>query len=206
MTAAASSEITRLLKAWGAGDPSALDLLIPRVYDELRRMARRYMRSERAGNTLQTAALVNEVYLRLVDIKNVDWHDRSHFFAISAQMMRRILVEGARARASAKRGGGAVRVEHSTAPDLDQIPDLSSRRDRELLAVDEALDELSKMDPRKVQVVELRFFAGLTMEETAGILKISAQSVMRDWKLTKAWLRREMGRARSTSDPSPPRA
>ena len=192
MPSAISLEITFLLKAWGAGDRSALDRLIPKLYGELRRMARRYIRKERQGHTLQTTALINEVYLRLVDVNNVDWQDRTHFFAICAQMMRRILVDAARARAFVKRGGDAKRVDHSTAPNLDQIPDASSNRDRELIAIDDALDSLARVDARKTRVIELRFFGGLSVEETAEVLKISPQSVMRDWKLAKAWLTREL--------------
>jgi RNA polymerase sigma-70 factor, ECF subfamily len=164
-----SPEITELLKAWGSGDAAALDQLTPLVYDELRRLARRYMRNERAGNnTLQTTALVNEAYLRLVD--------------------------AARARGSAKRGGQVKRVNHSTAFNLDEIPDVSTGRDRELVAIDDALNTLAEMDPRKARVIELRFFGGLSVEETAEVLKISPQSVMRDWKLAKAWLTRELAR------------
>jgi RNA polymerase sigma factor (TIGR02999 family) len=181
-----SAEITRLLRAWGNGDQAALDRLTPVVYDELRRMARRYMHRERDGHTLQTTALVNEAYLRLVDVTHVDWQDRAHFFAVSAQMMRRILVDAARARASSKRGGQAVRAE------LDEIPDLSSGRDREIVAIDDALEALAALDPRKARVIELRFFGGLSVEETAEVLKISPQSVLRDWKLAKAWLMREL--------------
>ncbi len=179
-------EITRLLRAWSGGDRAALDQLTPVVYKELYRIARGHMRRENQGNTLQTTALVNEAYLRLVDVPNVGWKDRAHFFAVSAQMMRRILVDAARARASGKRGGGARRV------DLDQVPDISSGRHRELVAVDEALNVLAEMDPRKARVVELRFFGGLSVEETAEVLGISAQSVMRDWRLAKAWLMREL--------------
>jgi RNA polymerase sigma factor (TIGR02999 family) len=189
-----SPEITVLLKAWASGDAAALDQLTPLVYDELRRLARRYMRNERAGNTLQTTALVNEAYLRLVDAKRVAWQDRVHFFAVSAQMMRRILVDAARARGSAKRGGQVKRVNHSSAFNLDEIPDVSRGRDRELVAIDDALNALAEMDPRKARVIELRFFGGLSVEETAEILKISPQSVMRDWKLAKAWLMRELAK------------
>ncbi len=193
MTSGVSAEVTRLLKAWGAGDGTALDRLIPKVYAELRRLARRYMRKEREGITLQTTALVNEVYLRLVDVKNVGWQGRAHFFAVAAQMMRRILVDAARVRA--RRIGRARSVDHSTAPNLDQIPDVSPARDRELVAVDEALEVLAQMDPRKARVVELRFFGGLSVEQTAEVLKLSPQSVMRDWKLAKAWLARELGKS-----------
>ncbi len=188
MSPASSPEITRLLQAWGNGDQAALDRLTPVVYEELRRMARRYMRKERPGQTLQTTALVNEAYLRLVDVTHVSWHDRAHFFAVSAQIMRRILVDAARARASSKRGGNVVHAE------LDDIPDLSSGRDREIIAIDDALKALADMDPRKGRVIELRFFGGLSVEETADVLKVSPQTVMRDWKLAKAWLMRELSR------------
>ena len=190
-----STEITRLLKAWGAGDSAALELLIPQVHEELRRLARRYMRQERAGATLQPTALVNEVYLRLVKAQNVGWQDRAHFFAIGAQLMRRILIEAARARSTVKRGGQEARAVHLNAADLDQVPDVSSSRDTELVAIDEALDVLARIDPRKARVIELRFFGGLSVEESAEVLKISPQSVMRDWKLAKAWLTREVKRS-----------
>ena len=194
MTADASGEITVLLKAWGAGDAAALERLIPRVYDELRRAARRYMRHERAANTLQTTALVNEAYLRLVDVDKADWRDRAHFFAVASQTMRRILVDAARARLSKKRGGHFRREEHCSAPNLDEIPDLSSARDRELVAIDEALEALARMDERKARNIELRFFGGMSVEETAAVLEVSPQTVMRDWKLAKAWLSRELKR------------
>jgi RNA polymerase sigma factor (TIGR02999 family) len=189
-----SAEITGLLKAWSLGDAAALDRLTPLVYDELRDLAHRYMRHERAGHTLQTTALVNEAYLRLVEVKGIDWQDRVHFLAVTARIMRRILVDAARARASAKRGGEMERVDHSTAVDFDQLPAANSDRAADLLALDEALSRLTQMDPRRGQVIELRFFGGLTVEETAGILNISPQSVMRDWKLARAWLSRELRR------------
>ena len=189
------TEITRLLKAWGAGDSAALDRLMPLVYEELRRLARRYLRKERAGGTLQPTALVNEVYLRLVNAREIGWQDREHFFAIGAKLMRRVLVDAARARSSAKRGGQSPRAAQPGSANLDQIPDVSSGRDRELVAIDEALDVLAKVDSRKAQVIELRFFGGLSVEDTAGVLKISPQSVMRDWKLAKAWLTRELKRS-----------
>jgi RNA polymerase sigma factor (TIGR02999 family) len=198
---AVSGKITRLLKRWSAGDSDALHRLIPAVYEELHRIAHRYLKNERAQRTLQSTGLVNEVYLRLVDVKNVSWQDRAHFFAVSAQMMRRILVDAARARATIKRGARARHEDHSTAPDFDEIPDFSSSRDRELIAIDEALEQFEKMDPRKAKVIELRFFGGLSVEETAKVLKISPQSVIRDWKLAKAWLRREL----RGSDDSPRR-
>jgi len=186
-------EITVFLRAWRNGDSAALDRLTPFVYDELHKLARRYMRHERAGNTLQTTALANEAYLRLVDRASVDWRDRAHFFAVSAQIMRRILVDAARARASEKRGGHVRRVDHSNAVNFDEIAAVPPGRERELLAIDDALNALAEMDPRKVRVIELRFFGGLSVEETAEVLKISPQSVMRDLKLAKAWLMREIG-------------
>jgi RNA polymerase sigma factor (TIGR02999 family) len=181
------AEITQLLRAWGDGDHAALDKLTPAVYAELHRIARHYLRRE-SPHTLQTTALVNETYLRLVDVAHVSWQDRAHFFAIASQMMRRILVDAARARAAAKRGGPAARE------DLDAVPEAGSARASELIALDDALNSLAELDPRKAKVIELRFFGGLSVEETAEVLGISAQSVMRDWKLAKAWLRRELTR------------
>jgi RNA polymerase sigma factor (TIGR02999 family) len=191
-----SVDITGLLKAWGAGDQAALDLLVPLVYAELHRMARRQMRNERTGNTLQTTALVNQAYLRLVDAKNAVWNDRVHFFAVSAQIMRRILVDAARSRASAKRGGPGQRLN------LEEDLDASPQRAPELILLDDSLHALEQMDPRKARVIELRFFGGLNVEETAAVLKISPQSVMRDWKLAKAWLYREMGAKQTSADRS----
>ena len=192
MTAPESIEITLLLKAWGGGDQAALDRLVPLVYAEFDRMDRRRMRNERVGNTLQTTALVNQAYLRLVDVKNAGWNDRVHFFAVSAQVMRRILVDAARARASGKRGGQVKRAADSTAMNLDELPDLGSKRAEELAAVDDALNALAHFDARKAKVIELRFSGGLSVEETAQALQISPQSVMREWKLAKAWLMREL--------------
>jgi RNA polymerase sigma factor (TIGR02999 family) len=189
-----SAEITVFLKAWVDGDAAALDRLTPVVYTELRRIARRYMRRERVGNTLQTTALVHEAFLRLVDVRSVDWRDRVHFFAVSAQIMRRILVDSARARRSEKRGGHAQRVDHSSEFNLEEIAATPSGRDRQLVAIDDALKALAVMDPRKARVIELRFFGGLSVDETAEVLKISPQSVMRDWKLAKAWLLREVAK------------
>ena len=187
MPSITSVKITQLLKAWGAGDAGALEKLTPVVYDELRRMARNYMRRERQGHTLQATALVNEAYTRLVDVAGMNWQDRAHFFAVSAQMMRRILVDAARARGAEKRKGGAQLVN------LDDAPVVAGAgKARELVALDDALRELAKMDPRKAQVIELRFFGGLSVEETAEVLKISAPSVLRDWKLAKAWMLREL--------------
>jgi len=188
MGSAPSPNITRLLKAWAAGDAQALDELMPLVYEELRRVARAYMRRERTGNTLQTTALANEAYLRLVGAQGLDWKDRAHFFAVAAQMMRRLLVDATRARCAAKRQAGELRVTFD-----DQLP-LAAGKDRNLLALDDALAVLAKRDARKAQVVELRYFGGLSAEETAAVLKISPQSVLRDWKLSKAWLARELSR------------
>ncbi len=189
-----SAEITTLLKAWRNGDETALDRLTPLIYDELRHLAHRYIRRERAGQTLQTTGLVSEAYLRLVDVTGIEWQDRAHFLAVSARIMRRILVEAARARASAKRGGGLVRVDHSSAFDFDQLATKRSDRAGELCALDDALNALAVMDARRAQVIELRFFGGLTVDETAETLNISRQTVMRDWRLARAWLARELRR------------
>src|ERR1035441_292588 len=183
-----TAEVTRLLRAWGGGDHAALEQLTPLVYRELRRMAGRYMQRENPGNTLQATALVNEAFLRLVDVTGVRWQDRAHFFAISAQMMRRILVDAAPARESCQRGGGAVRLDINES--IDALPQPDSR----LVDLDEALESLAQFDARKARVVELRFFGGLSVEETAEVLKISPESVMRDWKLARAWLMRELAR------------
>jgi RNA polymerase sigma factor (TIGR02999 family) len=181
-------EITQLLQAWGNGDAAALDRLTPAVYSELRRMARAYMRRESSGNSLQATALVHEAYLKLVDAHVAQWQDRAHFFAISARLMRRILVDASRSRAAAKRGGGAVRVEINES--IDGVP----LEHDQMIRLDDALKELSRFDPRKAKVVELRFFGGLSVEETAEVLKISEQTVMRDWKLARSWLARELDR------------
>jgi RNA polymerase sigma-70 factor, ECF subfamily len=184
-------EVTRLLLAWNEGDESALEKLVPLVYVELRRLAKGRMRQERPDHTLQTTALINEAYLRLVDLRNVRWQNRAHFFALCARLMRRILVDFARSRRYAKRGGGAQPVS------LDQAPPVSPENSRELLAVDDALKSLSNVDARKSQVVELRIFGGLTVEETAEVLKVSPETVRRDWRLAKVWLLRELsGRRR----------
>ena len=190
-----SAEITRLLKAWGQGDSAALDRLTPLVYEHLLHMARRYMRNERIGHTLQATALVNEAYLRLVDARDLDWRDRTHFFAVCARVMRRILVDAARSRAAIKRGGHADRLEHSTAIDFDQLPTAGAEMSAQICALDEALIALERIDPRRAQVIELRFFGGLTVEETAQVLQVSAQTVMRDWRLARAWLARELSRS-----------
>jgi RNA polymerase sigma factor (TIGR02999 family) len=191
------TDVTGLLKAWGKGDEGALEQLTPLIYAHLRAQARRYTRGERSGATLQGTALVHEVYLRLIDGQRVEWHDRAHFFALSAQLMRRILIDAARARNAVKRGGKA-RVAQWSAADLDQI----AARDANaatLCALDDALEELTRLDPRRAKVIELRFFGGLTVDETAEILDISAQSVMRDWRLARAWLASELDRERAGS-------
>jgi RNA polymerase sigma factor (TIGR02999 family) len=192
MTPAGPSEITALIRAWGDGDQTALDRLTPLVYGELRRMARRYMRSQRAGQTLQTTALVHEAYLHLIESKSAEWRDRARFFAVSAQIMRRILIDAARARAAQKRGGGVQRVDHSTAINLDEIAGFTPGRETELLGLEEAMIRLEQMDARKAKVIEFRFFGGLSVEETAEVLKVSPQTVMRDWRLARVWLAREL--------------
>ena len=181
-----SQNITRLLLDWRNGDQSALDRLMPLVYEELRRMANHYMRNERRGHTLQTSALVNEAYLRLVDHENIEWQNRAHFFGVAAQAMRRILVDHARTRNYQKRGGGAQQVS------LDEAMTLAGDRAAELIALDDALRELAKMDERKSRVVELRYFGGLSLEETAEALGVSIPTVTRDWNTAKAWLMREI--------------
>ena len=190
--AAISAEITHLLKAWGQGDSGALDRLTPLVYDQLRRMARKYMRHERPGQTLQATALVNEAFVRLVDAREVAWNDRVHFFAVCARAMRRILVDAARARGAVKRGGRNERVDHSTALDFDQLPSPGSDTSAQLCALEDALTALARIDPRRAQVIELRFFGGLSVEETSRVLQVSPQTVMRDWRLARAWLAREL--------------
>jgi RNA polymerase sigma-70 factor, ECF subfamily len=185
-----STGVTALLHAWNRGDAAALERLVPLIYGELKRLARRSMGGQSVDNTLQATALVNEAYLRLVNVKAVDWQDRAHFFAVSAQIMRWILVDRARANATSRRGDRAKQAASSV--DLEELPDLGSRRAEELIAVDDALQSLSRIDERKARVVELRFFGGLSVDETAEVLKISPQSVLRDWKLAKAWLLREL--------------
>jgi RNA polymerase sigma-70 factor, ECF subfamily len=177
-------EVTQLLKAWGSGDDRALERLIPVVENELHRLAHRCMAKENPGHTLQTTALVNEVYLRLVDVHEVSWQDRAHFFAISARMMRRILSDFARSRNYRKRGGAALHVSFREALAVSQ------EQHAEIVAIDDALVELAALDPRKNQVVELRFFGGLSVEETAEALKVSPETVKRDWRFAKSWLHR----------------
>jgi len=184
--AAAPSEITQWLQAWSKGDQAALEKLLPAVYGELRRLAHRYMRRENAGHTLQTTALINEAYLRLASVDRFDWKDRAHFFAVAAQTMRRILVDAARARSREKRGG------HQKPLNLNEQLDSLVGRSSELIALDDALNSLAQLDSRKARVVEMRFFGGLSAEQTAAVLNISPQSVLRDWKLARAWLTREM--------------
>ena len=186
MQAQSSQEITALLIAWSEGDETALDRLAPLIHSELHRLARHYMSRERPGHMLQTTALVNEAYLRLIDWKNVRWQNRAHFFGVAAQMMRRILVDFARERQYLKHGGGALRVS------LDEAASFVAHGNTDLVALDEALTALAEVDPRKVRVVEMRFFAGLSVEEIANVLKVSKETVMRDWRLAKVWLLREL--------------
>jgi RNA polymerase sigma-70 factor (ECF subfamily) len=181
----AAGEVSTLLRAWSDGDQNALDRMTPIVYEELHRLAHRYMGRERAGHSLQTAALVNEAYIRLVDYRRMQWQNRAHFFAVSAQLMRRILVEHAR-RHNLKRGGGMQQVS------LDEAAVVGGKRAGDLVALDDALNTLELFDPRKVRVVEMRFFGGLSLEETAEVLKISSVTVRRDLRTAKAWLYREL--------------
>ncbi|MCI0389601.1 MAG: sigma-70 family RNA polymerase sigma factor [Acidobacteria bacterium] len=191
MTTPSPQEVTQLLVAWGNGDKSALEQLMPLVYEELRRLAQRHLRRERAGHTLQTTALVHEAYLRLIDQKEVQWQNRAHFFAVAAQMMRRILVDYARSRRFAKRGGDVYRVS------LDEAMVVSDERAADVIALDEALTSLAEFDERMSRMVELRFFCGLNIEETAELLGVSPGTVMRDWTMAKAWLQREINKGMS---------
>jgi RNA polymerase sigma-70 factor, ECF subfamily len=186
--ASAVGEVSGLLQAWSQGDREALKKLTPIVYEELHRLARHYMRGERSGNSLQTTALVNEAYIRLTDYKRMRWENRAHFFAVSAQLMRRILVDHAR-RHNLKRGGGLPHVL------LEDTAVIGGERNDDLVALDDALNALARVDSRKAQVVELRFFGGLSVEETAEVLRVSAVTVMRDWSTARAWLYREMSGA-----------
>lgn len=186
MTIPSTQEVTEMLVAWSNGDESAFEKLVPLVHDELHRLAHRYMNQERPGHLLQTTALVNEAYLRLVDSSRVRWQNRAHFFAVSAQLMRRILVDFARSRNYLKRGGNAIQVS------LDKAFTVSIDQNGDLVALDEALNALAAIDERKSRVVELRFFGGLSIEETAEILRVSPETVMRDWRLAKVWLLREL--------------
>lgn len=195
MTRSSQEEISLLLKAWCGGNEAALDKLAPLVYDELRRIAHRHMARERAGHTLQTTALVNEAYLRLVDARQVPWQDRAHFFALSAQLMRRILVDHARSRGRLKRGGSGQKVP------LDESLAVPVRKDTNLVELDDALSSLATVDARKAKVVELRFFGGLSVEETAEVLNVSADTVMSDWKLARVWLLRQLDRSGKRHEP-----
>jgi RNA polymerase sigma-70 factor (ECF subfamily) len=193
MTEPSPGQATQLLIDWSGGDTAALEKLTPLIYDELHRLAHRFLRRERGGHTLQTTALVNEAYLRLVDQRNLRWQNRAHFFAIAAHVMRRILIDYARRRQYAKRGGGAPHVA------LDEAAVLSEERAADLIELDEALDSLAVIDPQQSRVVELRFFGGLTIEETAEVLKLSHDMVKREWSTAKAWLYREMSGGTSSS-------
>jgi RNA polymerase sigma factor (TIGR02999 family) len=181
-----TTETTQLLRAWAGGNPEALEALMPHVYRELRRIAGHCMQNEHMGRTIQTTALVHEAYLKLIDVENVDWQHRAHFYAVSARIMRRIMLDRARRRTAGKRGGNAPAVN------LDEVADVSSARPREMIALDGALKVLAEVDPRKAQVIELRIFGGLTAEETAEVLKVSPDTVLRDWKLARAWLLAEL--------------
>jgi RNA polymerase sigma factor (TIGR02999 family) len=193
---ARSAEITNLLKAWGSGDEAALGRLAEHVYPELRLMARRHMKNERQGNTMQATALVHEVYVRLIGVTKVEWQARAQFFAMAAQMMRRILVDAARSRNAHRRGGMIRKVN------IEETALLSAAPDRSILALDEALTAFSQMAPRQAKVVELRYFGGLTEEEIVAALEISPRTLRRDWKLAKAWLQRELGPRHAAAEPS----
>jgi RNA polymerase sigma factor (TIGR02999 family) len=184
------SEVTELLRAWSLGDQSVLDALYRAVYDELHRLAHRYMRRENAGHTLQTTALVHEAYLRLAEAKDLNWKDRAHFFAVSANVMRRILIDEARARRAERRGGGEFVIA------IDEALDAEKPEDLDLLALDLALQGLAQVNRRQSNVVELRYFGGLSVDETAAVLGVSPDTVMRDWRFAKAWLKREMVRGK----------
>jgi RNA polymerase sigma factor (TIGR02999 family) len=194
MIGPSTHQVTKLLLAWGQGQDAALDELLPLVHQELRRLARGYMFGERAGHTLQTTALVNEAFLRLVNAREVNWQNRTHFFALSAQLMRRILVDFGRAHRDQKRGGGIPKVT------LDEALVGAQEKGQDLVALDDALKLLSEVDPRKSRVVELRFFGGLSVEETAEVLKVHPNTVLRDWRLAKMWLKREMSKEEPKRD------
>jgi RNA polymerase sigma factor (TIGR02999 family) len=190
-----SSDVTRLLVAWRDGDETAFDRLMPLVYEHLHMLARQHMRRERQGHSMQSTALVHEAYLRLVDSKRVEWQDRAHFFAVAARVMRRILIDAARKKAATKRGGDLARAEHHTPFEFDRIPAADSGRAMAFCALDDALETLSKIDPRRARVIELRFFGGLSVEETAEVLGITPRLVLRDWKVARDWLARELNHA-----------
>ena len=189
MTQLSTNEVTQLLEAWSDGDRTALDKLMPLVHEELRQLAHRYMSRERPGHTLQTTALVNEAYVRLVNRQNIHWENRAHFFAIAAQLMRHILVDHARSHSSAKRGGGALKIE------LDEALIFSPERAAELLRLDDALKQLAEIDPQQGRIVELRFFGGLTIEESAKVLGLSSATIKREWSTAKAWLYHELSKS-----------
>lgn len=193
-----SADVTGLLKAWRGGDQTALERLTPLVYAHLRKLGRQYLRKERAGGRAEATSLVHEAFVRLVDARTVHWQDRAHFFAVSSTIMRRILVDAARARASAKHGGHLRKVEETTAATLDSLAAPGTTRATEICALDDALDALAAREPRRAKVVELRYFGGLTVEETAEALAVSPQTVMRDWKLARAWLAVELTNSRRT--------
>lgn len=190
MSESGPGEITELLLAWSGGEPSALDKLVPLVYAELRRLAHRYMRAEPHGHTLETSALINEAYLRLVDSSRVRWQDRAHFLAVSAQLMRRVLVDAARARRSQRRGGDGQRVTLTAAANLPSV------QGTDLVQLDELLITLAATEPRRAQVIEMRYFGGLSVQETAEALSVSEDTVMRDWRLARVWLLRAMKKER----------
>jgi len=194
MTTLSQSQVTQLLLDWSDGDQEALNQLIPLVYQELKRLARHYMRRERAGHTLQTSALVNEAYIHLVDYKKMRWKDRAHFMAVAAQAMRRVLVDHARTRSSAKRGGAEVRKVS-----LDEAATLADERAAEMIALDDALTSLARLDPRKSQIVELKYFGGLEIEETAEVVKVSPATVKREWNAARLWLLREIKSGSATT-------
>jgi RNA polymerase sigma-70 factor, ECF subfamily len=195
---AQSQDVTALLRAWSGGDAAALERLTPLIYDELRRLARRHIRRERAGQSLPPTGLVNEAYLRLVEVSGIEWRDRTHFLSVSSRIMRRVLIDRARRRTAQKRGAGAA-ADHSIV-DPDRLPAANSDRAAALCALDDALSALERLDPRRAQVIELRFFGDLNVDETADVLGVSPQTVMRDWKLARAWLIREL-RQRGASGP-----
>ena len=191
--AAPPTSVTQLLSDWGKGDQKALDQLMPLVYSELHRLASRYMRSERLGNTLQSTALVSEAYIKLAGSGPIEWQNRAHFFGVAAQIIRHILLDHSRARGSAKRGGGAVALS------LDEAVAAPEQRDVDLEALDDALNELAKIDPLQSRIVELRFFAGLSIEETAAVLKVSRSTVKREWVMARTWIFREIARDNPTA-------
>jgi RNA polymerase sigma-70 factor, ECF subfamily len=187
MSAPSAEQVTGMLLAWGQGDDAALEKMMPLVYGELKRLAHHYLKGERAGHVLQTTDLVNEAYLRLIDARRVQWQNRAHFFAMAASLMRRVLVDAARKRNFQKRGGGAMQVS------LNEALPLGNQRGADLIALDDALEMLAEFDSRKCKVVELRFFGGLSVKETAEVLRVSQDTVMRDWSLARAWLLNQLG-------------